>query len=76
MVRTIITIPDEIKKWLDNYSHTHHQSLAETIRMAIKEYIEKNRNQEEKQIIKTTAGIWKDRKIDGLEYVNKIRKEW
>ena len=76
MARTIITIPDKIKKWLKNYSYTHHQSLAETIRIAIIEYKEKKQKQEEEDIIKKTAGIWKDRKIDGLEYVNKIRQEW
>ncbi|MBN1699349.1 MAG: hypothetical protein JW881_17650 [Spirochaetales bacterium] len=53
MARTIITIPDDIKTWLDHYSHRHHQSLAATIRAAIKNFKKKNR------IKKTRILFWK-----------------
>jgi hypothetical protein len=76
MKRTIITVPDEIKEWLDNYSYLHHQSVAETIRIALEEYKEKRNRETEKDSIKKTAGLWKSRKLDGLEYVERLRKEW
>lgn len=76
MTRTIITLPDELKEWLDNYSHIHHQSLAETIRCAIKEYKKNKQDEVKNDILYKTSGIWKNRKIDGLEYVENLRKEW
>ena len=76
MARTIITISDTIKEWLENYSHMNHQSIAETIRNAIEEYKTKVENGGIDEIIIKTSGIWKDRKINGLDYVNKLREEW
>ena len=34
------------------------------------------KNQTIKNILSKTSGIWKNRKIDGLEYVRKLRGEW
>ena len=33
-------------------------------------------NQTKDNIFSNTSGIWKDRKIDDLEYVRKLRDEW
>ena len=38
MVRTIVSIEEEDKRWLDRYSDRHDRSTAETIRLAIKEF--------------------------------------
>lgn len=76
MVRTIITLPHQMKVWLDNYSQAHKQSIAETIREAIKEYKGKTEREEKKNIIHKTSGLWKDREINGLEYTKNLREEW
>ena len=76
MKRMIITIPDEDKSWLESYSHSYHQSVSETIRKAIKSYKEKRIKTNRKEFLAKTAGIWKEKNIDGLEYVNNIRNEW
>ena len=34
------------------------------------------KNRTKNDILSKTSGIWKDRKIDGLEYVKKQRNEW
>ncbi len=31
---------------------------------------------DQKEFLSNTADLWKERKIDGLEYVRKIRAEW
>jgi len=76
MIRTIITLPRELKIWLDNYSKKHNRSTAETIREAISAYKAKLENQTKDGILSKTYGIWKNRKIDSLEYVRKLRDEW
>jgi hypothetical protein len=72
--RTIITIPDEHKTWLESYSKAHKVSVAEAVRRGIiilKESSAKNTYQ---TLIKSTKGLWK--KGDGLTYQKKIRSEW
>lgn len=75
MIRTIISLPREIKIWLDDYSKKKNKPTAETIREALKQYRE--RVEEDKiDSLSATAGIWKKRNIDGNDYVNKLRSEW
>ncbi len=76
MIRTIITLPRELKVWLDNYSKKHNRSTAETIREAISAYKAKQEDQAKDKVLSKTSGIWKNRKIDSLEYVRKLRDEW
>lgn len=73
-LRTIITISENDKKWLESYSKTSGISMAEAIRQGINQL----RQREEKNIfqalIEETRGIWN--KEDGLKYVEKLRSEW
>ncbi len=76
MARTIITMSDEDKRWLDSYSHSSRQSIAMTIRLAIKSYRRQQKPAVKKDALSKTAGLWRSRKVDGLKYVGKLRKEW
>ncbi|KAA3617373.1 MAG: hypothetical protein D8M58_02675 [Calditrichaeota bacterium] len=76
MTRLLLSLPDEMKKWLEQYSHNVNQPIAKTIRDAITEYIDDRKSLDTNEIIKRTAGIWKVKNIDGLEYSNSIRKDW
>jgi len=72
--RTIITIPDDYKVWLESYSKAYNVSISEAVRRGIfilKETMEKNTYQ---TLLKNTKGLWK--KGDGLKYQKKIRAEW
>ena len=75
MLRTIITLSQDLKNWLDKYSREKKQSTAETIREALVEYRQKKDSESSDEILKKTSGIWKGR-IESEEYVEKIRKEW
>lgn len=75
MIRTIISIPREIKVWLDDYSKKHKRPAAETIREALLLYKEKMEN-EKNDSLKETKGLWKNKKIDGSKYVRDLRSEW
>lgn len=76
MVRTLIAIKDKDKEWLDHYSYQHHQSRAETVRRAI-EYFQKNSPKSlYQETLKRTSGLWKNKKIDSLKYVQGLREGW
>ncbi len=75
MVRTIITIEDSDKRWLDRYSTRHKQSTAETIRYAIKEFQKKSREADCRRVLEGTAGLLKG-KDDSVRFVRKLREEW
>ena len=72
--RTIITLSDNDKAWIESYSKASGISMAEAIRQGIAHL----RALEEKNIFQTlieeTRGIWS--KDDGLAYQDKIRSEW
>jgi hypothetical protein len=75
MVRTIVTIDESHKRWLDKYSQRHHQSAAQTIRQAIQEFQNKIRKSEYQGIVRGTSGLFKDGE-DSVAYTRRIRKEW
>ncbi len=78
MVRTLITIPEEDKQWLKNYSRSHHVSMAQIIRMAINEFKKRKKNDKNDfhKALEATFGMWKDKNIDSVEYVRQLRSEW
>ncbi len=71
-MRTIIDIPQEIANNVDAVAKQEKRSKASVIRSALSEYLA-NKNQNS---AKAAFGIWKNRKVDGLEYQSKIRSEW
>ena len=76
MARTIITIDDEIRKWLESYGRRHKLSNAEIIRRAIRDYRCRVSKGNLKQVLKETAGKWKSIDRDSQDYVNDLRSEW
>lgn len=76
MVRTLISISEEAKRWLDSYSRRHGQSTAETVREAIRRLQNADADREKSEILDATAGLWQKRRIDAAEYVDRIRDEW
>ncbi|MDP2301925.1 MAG: hypothetical protein Q8N03_05830 [Ignavibacteria bacterium] len=75
MIRTIISLPREIKVWLDDYSKKINKPTAETIREALSQYRKKVES-EKTDALSATAGIWSEKKIDGNDYVEKLRSDW
>ena len=72
--RTIITLPEEDKGWLESYGKAYDVSIAEAIRRGIRKLREESTSETYKILIKKTRGLWK--KGDGLRYQNKLRSEW
>lgn len=76
MQRTLISISPEDRLWLEKQARHNNLSLAGVIRKAIACFREFIGQEGQVDVLKKTAGLWKARRIDGLEYQNKLRKEW
>ena len=76
MVRTVITLDEEEKKWLDCYSQTHRQSLAKTVRLAIQQFHKRQQKGHDRQVLEKAYGMWDGQNGDAVDYVRKIRSEW
>ena len=78
MVRTLISLPDAELKRLDIFARKNKKSRAQLVREAVDLYLKKHDRKQEswKELVQRTAGLWKNKNIDGLEYERKLRKEW
>jgi hypothetical protein len=72
--RTIITISEEDKRWLESYSNLNRVSVAEAIRQGIRKLKEAELFENYQILVQRTQGLWK--KGDGLNFQKKIRAEW
>lgn len=77
MVRALISLPDKSLQRLDAIARKEKKSRAQIIRELIEDRLKK-KDQEPtwKEIVKQTAGMWKHKNIDGVEYQRKLRAEW
>ena len=71
-MRTLIDVGDSQIRELDELSKEEKRSRAALIREAIDDYLAKRR----KKLEDDAFGLWGKRKIDGLVYQEKVRKEW
>lgn len=76
MVRTMISLGEEEKEWLDRKAAEDGVSMAEIIRLAVKQYRTHDRPRRPSldTLLRKTRGIW--RRGDGLAYQVKVRDEW
>lgn len=77
LVRTVISLNKDDKKWLDKKASKDHIPMTEMVRRAIAHYRhceDVNNLSANKSILQETSGIWT--KGDGLSYQEKIRSEW
>ena len=76
MIRTLISLEEKDKRWLDSYSRRKHQSIAETVRQALHDYRDRSDVDEKSDLLNLTAGLWRDKGIEGLDYIDSLRNEW
>ena len=72
--RTIITISEKDKAWLESFSKARGISMAEAVRRGIAQLRKREEKNTYRTVVKETRGIWK--KGDGLTYQEKLRSEW
>jgi len=76
VVRTIISLDNQDKKWLDETARREGKPMTGVIREAIREYRTHHKAGEPttEELLEKTQGTWKNG--DGLKYQRKIRSEW
>ena len=71
-MRTLVEIDDARIRELDALAKEEKRSRIALIRDAIDEYLARRRRKHEGDAF----GLWGKRKIDGLAYQAKMRREW
>lgn len=76
MVRTIISLDPEDKRWLDQKAKQEHVTMTAVVRQAIHLLKESSDSKEAdiRSLLEETQGMWTHG--DGLEYQNQLRREW
>jgi hypothetical protein len=79
MIRTVVSLKERQKKWLDKKAKDAHVTMTEMVRQVIervmKEELEpKAPSPSFRELLALTKGTWKGE--DGLKYQLKMRGEW
>lgn len=76
MIRTVIGLEPEDKRWLDETARDAHVPMAEIVRRAIRRLRDESKREEAPldDLLRRTSGIWK--RGDGLAYQRESREEW
>jgi hypothetical protein len=79
MIRTLISLEDEDKRWLDQRAKEEGMTMTQLVRTAVRRYrlqCETSGTAEPSldQLLRQTAGTWKEG--DGLRYQQEVRNEW
>ena len=76
MVRTVISLPEEDKAWLDAEAARQGVTMTELVRRAVREYRQRAPVGEPtfKELLDELQGTWEHG--DAVEYVRRIRDEW
>jgi len=76
-VRTIVSLPEDDKSWLDQQARLQHVPMTELIRRAVHDYRQQQEVEQQpslQQVLQQTAAIWQEG--DGLAHQARIRDEW
>ncbi len=71
-MRTLIDLADSQVAALDELSKAEKKSRAALIRQAIDDYLAGRRVAREEEAF----GLWGNKKVDGMAYQNRMRREW
>jgi metal-responsive CopG/Arc/MetJ family transcriptional regulator len=71
-MRVLVDLGDSQVQALDELSKKDKRSRAALIRQAIDDYLTKRHSRQEGDAF----GLWGKRKVDGLVYQEKVRREW
>ena len=76
MVRTVISLDEADKRWLDQQAALQHVPMTEVVRQAVQAFraTRENHDGDFSALLDGTAGIWPH--SDGLAWQTERRDEW
>ena len=76
MIRTIISLDADDKRWLDRLAESERTSMTELVRRAVRLLRQTLPAPEPslEELLESTAGTWEGG--DGLAYQERVRGEW
>lgn len=76
MIRTVISLDEDDKRWLDSTAADEGVPMTELIRRAVRLLRSRasSRRLPFDELLGATSGLWK--KGDGLDYQERMRDEW
>ncbi|HYG64076.1 MAG TPA: CopG family transcriptional regulator [Thermoanaerobaculia bacterium] len=76
MIRTLISLDAEEKRWLDRRAEEEGVTMTQIVRTAVRRYREQCEAGEPslEEMLRRTSGLWKGE--EGLAYQDRIRGEW
>ena len=76
MIRTIISLSEEDKAWLDRRAHEEGLTMTELVRRSVRLYREATdpADSEFTAVLGETQGMWKN--VDGIQYQRRLRDDW
>jgi Arc/MetJ-type ribon-helix-helix transcriptional regulator len=79
MIRTLISLDEEDKRWLDRRAQEEGTTMTEVVRKAVRRYREEHERGTAAeptldQLLRQTSGLWPGG--DGLEEQMRARDEW
>ncbi len=75
-MRTIIDLRQEHVDKLSRYCAREGVSRAEAVRRAVAALPEESPSERRRVALDATRGVWRDRKLDALEFVRTLRADW
>ena len=76
MIRTLVSLDEDDKRWLDSYSRRKGQSIAETVRQALSGFRRESEEDDRFRLLESTFGIWKEKNRDAMDIIDEMRNEW
>ncbi len=75
-MRTIVDLPKEQIRALDDYRRRHKVSRAEAVRRAVDAFVPPRPKCKIDWMKHPAFGSWKGKKVDSVAHVRKLRSEW
>ncbi len=74
MIRTVVSLDEDDKRWLDRRAEEEGVPMTELVRRAVRRLRAEDERPTFDEVVEASRGIWKHG--DGLAWQEKLRGEW
>ena len=74
MIRTVVSLDEDDKRWLDRRAQEEGVPMTELVRRAVRRLRAEDERPSFDDVVEASRGIWKQG--DGLKWQEELRREW